>query len=158
MSIIYNSQTNENLTNQVREDLKEVREDQRFEPLLFVDPNIPHPTCNKLLIIQLNKSYDQATFGLLVYKDEIHILGKALRLLIHLQDECNIYNYILRNDIARILVTDAYDIASADDSNKWVFETESSKKTVGELIGIRNWDYNTFEQTLQALVLENTIN
>lgn len=145
------------LTSQIRKDLKQVIQDQRFEPLLFIDSNLKHPIQNKTLIIQLNKSYDNTSFGLLVYNNEYHILGKAMRLLTHLQDEVNIYDYFHRNGIARILITDAPDPKFLNDTNKWVFDTEHSRKIVLELLWLQRQNYELFETAIRSMVAENPL-
>lgn len=108
-----------------------------------------------VLILQLGKSYLQSLSTNTVYQQERHILGKAIRLLVHLEEADNLFTLIQSYNVVSILVTTATDPRQMNDSNKWVLEAAFAKRTVQQLISLKGHSQSVFNSAIASLVEEN---
>jgi hypothetical protein len=136
--------------------LANARLNQQFEPLMLWDGNFNLPT-KMILIIQLNKSYLPAVSTTLVYGNDPHILGKAIRLLVHLEATFNLFKLIEPYNVRSILVTTATDPRQMNNRNKWVLETEFAKTIIKQLLFLKGHNTQVYEAALAAHIKENFI-
>lgn len=90
-----------------------------------------------------------------IYDRERHILGKAIRLLIYLEEVHGLFQTLSRYHVRSILVSTVSAPRQMNDNNKWVLEYEFAKRTVGQLITLKTHNAFIFESAIESLINEN---
>lgn len=143
-------------TNEICSALATARLNQQFEPLIVPDGS-PITFMKMVLVLQLNKSYISSVTTNTVYHSDNHILGKALRLLVFLEEKFSLFTLIEPYNVRSIMVTTAADPQQMNNRNKWVLETGFARTTTRQLIQLKHHNVQIYEAAIASLVAENRI-
>ena len=148
-------QKQQRLTIELSEHLTQSRLKQQFEPVVMWNRRFDSPI-PFVLILQLDKSYIRRQFVTTVYQNEPHILGKAARLLVYLEETDKLFTLIKPYNVVSIMITTASDPTEMNDSNKFVLEAKFAERTIQQLITLKGHSQSVFNAAIASFVDENT--
>jgi hypothetical protein len=148
-------QKQQRLTIELSEHLTQSRLKQQFEPVVMWNRRFDSPI-PFVLILQLDKSYIRRQFVTTVYQNEPHILGKAARLLVYLEETDKLFTLIKPYNVVSIMITTANDPREMNDSNKFVLEAKFAERTIQQLITLKGHSQSVFNAAIASFVDENT--
>jgi hypothetical protein len=134
--------------------LTDSKVNQEFEAVIIPDRQAQYLTTDKILIIALNCNYDRGRVTT-VYNNEHHIMGKAMQLLVYLEQHDKLFGLLPSYDIKNIVVTTVSDPSLINATNHWIFDREFAKTTVSQLIRLKALREDLYRTALQTLVNEN---
>jgi hypothetical protein len=128
---------------------------QQFEPIIMWEGKSLFPIKMGLILI-LNHSFAGEPPKQTVYSKEAHIIGKAIRLLVYLEEVERLFELLEPYVVGTIAITTETDPHKMTSINRWQFEVEFAKKIVCRLISLKSQSQALFDKAMASIVDEKS--